>query len=333
MTNLAVNAAPGSNKQLPTLLLVLALYLSMPSPAVAKKAEADPSLAPEQVKQLERVRGMAKHGGAKANQLVLQVLNSAQDVNQCLAIASYTDAAGFSLIEARTKSLQKAISLSKNSDDLIRVVLKARQLQCFDVTSQAIKALLASANTSDELTNIARKTQEIALNDVAHLALEKLYAQCKNVNEAIAVAKQARTLGMDDLTRKILKELEDDCRNTAELMALLPMIEPFGYADATRYCLRRALEYGTSAEDYFAVYKQAQRLQQKDIFEVAGFRGKKVLLMQKLQEEHAAAAAQSAAQQAAAQAAQAQADLQAAEQKARDDLNKSSPPVNIGPGF
>jgi hypothetical protein len=308
------------------LLVSMAVSLILaPLPAVAKRAPADPALSAEQYKQLERAKSMArsKGGGAKANQLIISLIDSAQDLNQCLAIASYTDAAGFSLIEARTKSLQRAITLSKNPDDLMRVILKARQLQCFDVTSQAIKALLASANTTDELNEVARKSQEIALNDVAHLALEKEFAQVKAVPDAINIAKQARTLGMDDLTRKILKELEDDCRTTAELMALLPQVEPFNYSDVNRYCLHRALDYANNVDDYFAVFKQAQRLRQQDIFELAGFRGKKIMLMQKLQEEQAGAAAQ---------AATAQQELQQAEQKARDDLNKNAP-VNIGPGF
>jgi hypothetical protein len=310
------------------LVLLAAGVMLVPLSAMAKKDPADPALAPEQYKQLERAKSMArsKSGGAKANQLIISLIDSAQDVDQCLAIASYTNAAGFSLIEARTKSLQRAVVLSKNSDDLMRVVLKARQLQCFDVTSQAIKALLAKANTTDELNEVARKSQEIALNDVAHLALEKEFAQVKAVPDAVNIAKEARTLGMDDLTRKILKDLEDDCRTTAELMALLPQVEPFNYADVNRYCLHRALDYANNVDDYFAVFKQAQRLRQQDIFELAGFRGKKILLMQKLQEEQAATSA-------AAQSAAAQQELQQAEQRARDDLNKSAAPVNIGPGF
>ncbi len=317
-----IQCSTDRNRSSKLLGCLIFLLLAAPSPAVAKKAAADPALSPVQYKQLEHARSMAKHAGPKANQLIITVLNSAQTLDECLAIAAYTDAAGFPLIEARTKSLQKGIVLSKTPDDYMRVVLKARQLQCFDVTSQAIKALLASANTPEQLNEVARKSQEIALNDVAHLALEKLFAHAKTVPDAISVAKTARTLGMDDLTRKILKELEDDCRTTAELMALLPQVEPFAYGDVNRYCLHRALDYANSADDFYAIYKQSQRLRQQDIFDVAAFRGKKMILMQKLQEEQAAAADASAS---------AQQELQQAEQKAREDLNKSAP--NSGPGF
>jgi hypothetical protein len=182
--------------------------------------------------------------------------------------------------------------------------LKARQVQVFDITSDAVKQLLASANSTDELIDLARRSQEIAMNDVSHLALEKAYAQTKEITAAFQLAKQCRLLGADDLARKICREVIDDNQTTKELIDLLPGIEEFKYPDGTRYLLKRALDFARTAEEFKLVFDNARRLGQADVAQIAGFRGRKLLQMQEMvnteaeKEKSAAAAAGAASQEA-----------------------------------
>jgi hypothetical protein len=269
-------------------LLLIAITVSCASGAVwAKSAAPDPALTHEQVSQLERARRMAKSGGPKANQLIISVVATATDTAQCLAIADYADSAGFTLLEARKASLQKAIDLAKTKDDLILTVIKARKLQCFEITSAAIKALLNGCSDPEDLYDLAKKCQEIALVDVTRLALEKILAQTQNAKDAIALAHQSQTLGLDDLARKIVKDVEDDCQTTPECLELLPQIEAFKYSDATRYIVKKALEKATTADEFLAVNKAAVRTNQQDIVAVSAYRGRKIILNQHAAEQAA----------------------------------------------
>ena len=225
------------------------------------------------------------------------MLASAPDVSTCLAAASAADMVGFTLQDAKRACLQKALSLSKSRDDYFRCALKARQVQVFDITSDAIKQLLASASSTEELLDLARRAQEIAMNDVSHLALEKAFAQTHELDAALALAKQCRILGADDLAKKICREVIDDSQTCKDLMELLPGIEDFKYPEANRYLLKRALDFARNVDDEKAIFDAAHRLGQRDIEEVAGFRGRKMLQMQTMvneekAKEDAAAAAQ-----------------------------------------
>jgi len=253
----------------------------------AKSAPSDPALTHEQVIQLEKAKRMARTAGPKANQLILSVVATATDTAQCLAIADYADSAGFNLLDARKASLQKAIDLSKTKDDLILTVIKSRKLQCFEVTSAAIKALLNGCNDPADLYDLAKKCQEIALVDVTRLALEKILAQTQNAKDAIALAHQSRTLGLDDFARKIVKDVEDDCQTTSECLELLPQIENFRYSDATRYIVKRALEKAQTVDEFLAVNKAAARTGQQDIVANSAWHGRTILLNQHLAEQAA----------------------------------------------
>ena len=188
--------------------------------------------------------------------------------------------------------MQKAFSLCKTRDDYFRCALKARQLQVFDITASAVKQLLASASSNEELLDLARRAQEIAMNDVSHLALEKAYAQTKDVPGALA--KQSRLLGADDLARKICREVIDGSQTTRELIDMLPMLEEFKYPDANRYLLKRALNFAKTVDDLKLVFDESRRLNQPDIENLAGFRGRQLLQMQE------AAGAEAALQQSQA---------------------------------
>jgi hypothetical protein len=266
--------------------------------AQAKKQTAfDTSgMTAQQSAMLDKAARTAKSGrSAQAINMLQSILSTADDVSQCLAVASATEREGFTMQDIRRAALRKALSLSKTRDDYFRCALKARQLQCFDVTSEAVKALLSSSSSTDELLDLARKAQEISLNDVSHLALEKAFTQTKTQTDALALAKQCRLLGADDLAKKICKELIDDLQSPHDLCELFPAIEQFEYPQANRYLLKKALEWSKTIDDYRAIYDTAKRVGQKDVEEVALFRGRQLVQMQKLQEEAAKAASTAAA--------------------------------------
>lgn len=287
-------------------VLLAALFLPGVGLLSIREAQAKKSplvdtteLSPELAAQVQRAAKAAKSGNPnKARDIIQNMLASAPDVSTCLAAASAADMVGFTLQDAKRACLQKALSLSKSRDDYFRCALKARQVQVFDITSDAIKQLLASASSTEELLDLARRAQEIAMNDVSHLALEKAFAQTHELDAALSLAKQSRILGADDLAKKICREVIDDSQTCKDLMDLLPGIEDFKYPEANRYLLKRALDFARNVDDEKAIFDAAHRLGQRDIEEVAGFRGRKMLQMQtmvneeKAKEDAAAAAAQ-----------------------------------------
>jgi hypothetical protein len=269
--------------------LIAAVVFLSSSSAMAKKSSVDTSeLSPDQAAQVQRAARAAKSGNAdKARSIIQGMLGSASDVSTCLAMASAADMVGYTLQDSKRACLQKALSLCKTRDDYFRCALKARQVQIFDITSDAVKQLLASASSTEELLDLARRAQEIAMNDVSHLALEKAYAQTKEIPAAFQLAKQCRLLGADDLARKICREVIDDNQTTKDLIELLPGVEEFQYPDANRYLLKRALNFTKDVDDLKLVFDAAKRLNQRDIEELAGFRGRKMVQMQNLAEQEA----------------------------------------------
>ena len=262
--------------------------LNVSESAFAKSTPPDPSLSREQASHLERAKRMAKSAGPKASQLIIAEVATATTTAQCLAMADYADSAGFTLLEARKATLQKAMELSKTKDELILTIVKSRKLQCFDVTSAAIKLLLNGCTDPADLYDLAKKCQEIALNDVTRLALEKILAQTQNAKDAIALAHQSQTLGLDDFARRIIKDVEDDCQSTTEALELLPQIEAFHYSDATRFIVKKALEKATTVDEFLAVNKAAVRTNQQDIIAVSAFKGRKIILTQQAVADQAA---------------------------------------------
>ena len=240
-------------------------------------------LSSVQAQTVQKAAKIAKAGNAaKAKQMIQDTLNTTDDVSTCLAMASAADIVGFKLQDSKRACLQKALSLSKTRDDYFRCALKARQVQVFDITSDAVKQLLSSASSTEELLDLARRAQEIAMNDVSHLALEKAYAQTKEITAAFNLAKQCRLLGADDLARKICREVIDDNQTTKDLIDLLPGIEEFKYPDGTRYLLKRALDFAKTVDEFKLVFDNARRLNQLDIADLAGFRGRKLVQLQNM---------------------------------------------------
>lgn len=282
---------------------------------------ADSALTGQQLSQVEKLKHLAKSGNAKKiDQVTDDLVNSAQDVSQCLEMASATANSGSALAQARTKLLSKAITLSKSSDDFLRVATKARQIQSYDMTAEAVKQLIGTATTTTDLYTVAAKAQQMALNDVAKMALEKIYAKTQTMPEAVELARQSRLLGIDDLGRKILKALIDDQRTTHELCTLLNQVEPFEYTDVNRYLLRRSLDTAVTIDDYHEVFNCAKHLHQSDIYNIALFRARRLKLIDEIKQEHDLDAQQKKAAEEAQQ------------QKAADDAQKH-PEVGKGPGF
>ena len=273
----------------------------MPNPVLARKSlMVDTSdLSPDQAAQVQKAAKAAKSGNAgRARDIIQGMLSSAPDVSTCLAMASAADTVGYTLQDSKRACLQKALSLCKTRDDYFRCALKARQVQVFDITSDAVKQLLASASSSEELLDLARRAQEIAMNDVTHLALEKAYAQTKELDAAFQLGKQCRLLGADDLAKKICREVIDDNQTTKDLIDLLPQLEEFKYPEANRYLLKRALDYAKTVDDQKLIFDNARRLNQRDIQDLAGFRGRKMLQMQNMVIEEAAKAKEKEAKDA-----------------------------------
>ncbi len=255
----------------------------------AKKVLVDTTeLSPAQASQVQKAARAAKSGNAShARDIIQGMLGSATDVSTCLAMASAADTAGFTMQDCKRQCLQKALALSKTRDDYFRCALKARQVQVFDITSEAIKQLLASASSVDELVDLAHRSQEIAMTDITHLALEKAFAQTTDIDSAFKLAKQCRLLGDDGLSKKICRQVIDDNKTVTDLIELLPQLEELKYPDANRYLLKKALDYAKTVDDQKLIFDNARRLNQNDVVEVAGFRGRKMLQTQSLMEEAA----------------------------------------------
>ena len=288
-----------------TYLSIAALFLALNTvPAIAgKKLIVD---SPLDEKTQSALRRACKPGnGVKGNAAVVEALQSATDIPKCLAIASFTEVAGASMIDSRRQCLVKALGMCQSRQDFIQVALKSRQYQCYEVTRDAVNALIGSGTSIDDLYDLARKSQEVALNDVAHLAMEKAYTLCKTIPEAVTFAREAKLLSMDDLNRKACKDMIDDEPNAHELIVLLAYIEPFKLKDLDRYCMKKALDRAVAEQDFLDIYNASQRRGESDIFQIALYRGKKARLMQQIKSER-----ESAQQQMDAQQAQAQKDLQ-----------------------
>lgn len=257
-------------------------------PAFAKVDPNSP-LTTEQQRQLKKAAGYAKKGrGDKASPIFNDILATCTDLPKCMAVATYTEQYGHSTTDARQAIMKKAVEMCRTHDDYILVAMKSRQYECYEVTRIAIQHLISVSETIDQLTDLARKAMEVSLTDVAHLAMEKEYALVKTVPEALEYATQTGLMGFTDLQRKCVKELIDDENTTKQLCVILRRIEPFKMKDMNRYLLKKALDQAGSTDDFSDIWEAARRLGQKDIFDLAAFRGKKMMLMKRIQADRAA---------------------------------------------
>lgn len=258
-------------------------------PAVADKVDPNSPLTKDQQRQLKKAAGYAKKGRAdKASPIFNDILATCTDLPKCMAVATYTEQYGHSTTDARQAIMKKAVEMCRTYDDYILVAMKSRQYECYEVTRTAIQHLISTSETIDQLTDLARKAMEVSLTDVAHLAMEKEYALVKTVPEALEYANQTGLMGFTDLQRKCVKELIDDEDTTKQLCIILRRIEPFKLKDLNRYLLKKALDMAGSTDDFSDIWEAARRLGQKDIFDLAAFRGKKMMLMKRIQADRQA---------------------------------------------
>jgi len=254
----------------------------------AKKTAITSPLTIEQQAQVKKANSAAKSGKAeKAATYYTQALSQATTVEQCLDIAQATERYGQLLVVTRRACLERAISVATRDVDLFSIALRSRQYQFYEITKRVIDKIIAKAESNEELFALAHKCQEVALGDVSHLAMEKALAQTKTIPEALTFAKEAKVMNMDDLLRKTVKDLIDDQTNVHDLCTLLADIEPLQLSDLDRYLLKKAVNSVKTPNDCKEVFEMAKRYSQQDIVELAAFRGRKMLLLEKYNEEQA----------------------------------------------
>lgn len=256
--------------------------------AFADRVDPNSPLTVNQQRELRKAAGYAKKGRKdKASPIFNDILATCTDLPKCMAVATYTEQYGHSTVDARRAIMQRALEMCRTFDDYILVAMKSRQYECFDVTRSAIQQLISIASTKEQLQDLAKKAAEVSLTDVAHLAMEKEYTLVKTVPDAIDYANEAGLLGFTDLQRKCVKELIDDEPNCGQLCMILRKIEPFKLKDLNRYLLKKALDQAATVDDFSNIWEAARRHNQKDIFDLAAFRGKKMQLMQRIQGDRA----------------------------------------------
>lgn len=268
-----------------TVLLIPAI-LFLCSPVLAKQQPSDSPLTVEMQRSLKKAMSKARSmRGKNTLPLFTTIIEQADNVPKCIAIAAFTESSAYPLMEVRKQCLAKALTLCDSNNDLIEIALKSRQYEYFEITRQAINSLIESADTIAECYDLASQAQEVALNDVAHMAMLKAYPFVKTVPEALEFAKKAKLLGMDDLVRRTIKDLIDDENNAHELMVLLRNIDQLDVPDLQRYLFRKALDKANTVEQFHEIWDEARRYNQKDVYDLAAFRGRKLMLIQQIKND------------------------------------------------
>lgn len=269
-------------------VLALAFLLASQSSIAARKAWPNSPLPVEVQAELEKAGRFMKSGKPlKAAPMIEATIASADSIPKCLAVADFTETYGYPLMEVRRKCMQKALSLCSSREDFILVALKSRHCQFYEITRECINHLIQNSRTVDDLFDLARKSQEVALNDVAHMAMEKAYTGIKSVDDAVRFAHDVKQMGNDDLVRKVIKDLVNDEENGMNLCMLLQKTEDLGMDDLVRYCLKKALDKAQTVDELKCIYEGSRRNRQNDIMEVAAWRAKKLVLIQRIQNDRA----------------------------------------------
>lgn len=237
---------PGKSSKdgLLALCAIVGLLVSPPAQAAKKQTEwANSPLAVETQRQLTSAGRFLKSGKAdKAKPILLSALESANDVPKCLAIAQYTEAYGFPMLEVRRQCCNKALALCGSEEDFLLMALKARRYEFFEITRESISKLIENAKTVPQLYNLAKKSQEVSLNDVSHLAMEKAATGIKTGEQWLVYAENCKALGFDDLLRKAIKLLIDEEDESIPLCEIALRINRYGMRDSVRYALKKALD-------------------------------------------------------------------------------------------
>ncbi len=272
-----------------------ATALACLGPPCDSRSSSDTSLPADGQQQLNKTLGYLKSGNwPKAGDAAELAVAGAPDVRACLDALSQMDAYGAQANKARRACLTKALNLATTHEELEEVAFRARKAACFDVSKQALDSLVGSTTSIPKLEQLAAKAQQASMPEVSHLAMEKAYKLIDNQPEALDFISHAHAVGLDDLTRQALRDLIDDQENVIEMMGLLSTIQQCNMPDMVRYLLKAGLEKAKTTDEMLAVYDNAKKFDQADIVKVAQYRGRKMVLMKKVQDEGATRAAEAA---------------------------------------
>jgi hypothetical protein len=280
-------------------------------------------LTKSQQSAANRGNSYAKSSKAAKAQVAYQpAIDQAVSVEQCIALVKSSEKAGSILVPVRRNCLNKALHIAKTPDEYFQIIACARQSQLYEITKEAIDSLIAKAETKEDLLELAHKAQSMAMNDVAHIAMDKLYVQESSTEDKVNFAKQAKLMAMEDLTRKAIKDAMDQETNAHLLCQLIKATEPLEQPDLDRKILRRAVYQIKNVTECKEVYDMAKRLGQADIVELAGFKGRKMLLIE-----------QAKAEQGAITQQQEEEEAKTAEQAAAAANQNGKNPTPAGAGF
>jgi len=264
--------------------------MALPNFSFMHKPWLDSALTNDQQMKLESAGHAMKSGNyKKAATFCQQVLDGCNDVSKCLAVATFTESVGLSMVETRRACVTKAVTLAQNTDDMILVALKARQYQFFEVTRQAIQTLLTGARSIPELYSLAQKCQEVALNDVAHMAMEKAYTGVKTSQDDLAFLDMCKRLGMEDLERKAVKDIIDSQNDVNTLCEQLMRLKDGGYLvrDMNRYALRKCMDDAKTVDEMQNVFEVARQLDEPDIANRASYFVRKGRIIEQIKTDRA----------------------------------------------
>jgi hypothetical protein len=273
----------GQRRAIAAVLAATIQFISMSAAESANKPRpefADSPLPVEVQSQLIRAGKLMKSGKYdKAKPMVLSILEGANDVPKCLAIAQYTEPYAFPMMDVRRQCCNKALSLCASEDDYLLMALKARRYNFFEITRESMGKLIENAKTVSALYNLAKKAHEVSLNDLAHLAMERATTGLKP-QDWLIYAENCKALGMDDLLRKALKKMIDERDDVQDLCDLARIIQRYGMRDEVRYSLRKALDkispdLATATSEMQEISEVARELNEPDIKTRADFFVKK----------------------------------------------------------
>lgn len=248
----------------------------------------DSNLPVEGQKQLKNaVSAMKSKKYPRAHEAVNAAAASATDVKGCLFILSTLDQYGGQGNSAKKAAVVKGLDLAKTTDEYMKIAMRARQCEMYDLSKETLDRLVAASNSFEDLMAIGHTAHEASMADLAHLAMKKAYSLVTNEPDALEFIRQSNSVGQDVLCRKAIKDLVEDQTAAAELVNLANKFESLNMPDMIRATLKRALEKATTVNDYLAIFNSAKHFEETDIVRLAQYRGRKMTLMNKIKGEAA----------------------------------------------
>jgi hypothetical protein len=205
--------------------------------AKAKSTVNANGLTKAEQKQIDRAAGyMRAKNWHRATEAVNAFAAAAESPSTCMYAMTALSRFGGPANQAKRACVEKAISLSTSSDDLMEVAVKARQSEMFDLSKEAFDRLIGTSENLQDLTLIARESHRMAMADVAHLAMEKAYTRVDNIPDALQFARDSYAMGLEDLTRKCLKDLIEDQPTVSGLLEIAGKVERDGALCSHKGC-------------------------------------------------------------------------------------------------